>query len=46
MMSGWISMSEIDESFPPWDVLRFEIVEDGKPYCRGIVFNIGDVSPF
>ena len=23
----------------------FEIVEDGKPYCRGIVFNIGDISP-
>ena len=24
----------------------FEIVEDGEPYCRGIVFNIGDISPF
>ena len=23
----------------------FEIVEDGEPYCRGIVFNIGDISP-
>ena len=22
----------------------FEIVEDGEPYCRGIVFNIGDIS--
>lgn len=24
----------------------FEIVEDGEPYCRGIVFNIGEISPF
>lgn len=24
----------------------FEIVEDGEPYCRGIVFNIRDISPF
>ena len=24
----------------------FEIVEDGEPYCRGIIFNIGDISPF
>lgn len=24
----------------------FEIVEDGGPYCRGIVFNIGEISPF
>ena len=24
----------------------FEIVEDGEPYCRGIVFNIGDISPY
>ena len=24
----------------------FEIVEDGEPYCRGIVFNTGDISPF
>ena len=24
---------------------KFEIVEDGEPYCRGIVFNIGDISP-
>ena len=23
----------------------FEIVEDGEPYCRGIVFNIGEISP-
>ena len=23
----------------------FEIVEDGEPYCRGIVFNIGDIPP-
>ena len=23
----------------------FEIVEDGELYCRGIVFNIGDISP-
>ena len=24
---------------------KFEIVEDGEPYCRGIVFNIGDIPP-
>ena len=24
----------------------FEIVEDGEPYCRGIVFNIGEISPY
>ena len=24
---------------------KFEIVEDGEPYCRGIVFNIGEISP-
>jgi hypothetical protein len=23
----------------------FEIVKDGEPYCRGIVFNIGEISP-
>ena len=23
----------------------FEIVEDGEPYCRGIVFNVGETSP-
>ena len=25
---------------------KFEIVEDGEPYCRGIVFNIGEISPY
>jgi len=24
----------------------FEIVEGGELYCRGIVFNIGEISPF
>ena len=24
----------------------FEIVEDGELYCRGIVFNIGEIPPF
>ena len=24
----------------------FEIVKDGEPYCRGIVFNIGEIPPF
>ena len=24
---------------------KFEIFEDGEPYCRGIVFNIGEISP-
>ena len=24
----------------------FEIVEDNELYCRGIIFNIGDISPF